>query len=74
MNERESHMDQVERWAHFVRNNPHKWKKFHTEFINAIFEKHDQFRKRLLNTPEGKKKLKELYGTKSKEGDRWLKS
>jgi hypothetical protein len=58
---RESHLEQVERWAHFVRNNPTKWKKIHTEFINAIFDKHEQFIARLLKTPDGKEKLKKLY-------------
>ncbi len=60
MNERDSHMEQVERWARFVRDNPTKWKRVHTEFINAIFDKEKQFRERLLLMPEGKEKLAKL--------------
>ncbi len=58
---RATHDDQIERWAHFVRDNPTKWKKIHTEFIDAIFDKHEQFKERLRKTPGGKEKLKKLY-------------
>lgn len=61
---REEHMQQVQRWAHFVKENPTKWKKIHTEFINALFEKHEAFRERLLQTPNGKEKLQKLYNTR----------
>ena len=59
---RSDHLDQVERWAYFVKDNPTKWKTIHTEFINAIFDKHEQFKQRLLKTPHGKEKLAKLYG------------
>ncbi|PIN74968.1 hypothetical protein COV17_04435 [Candidatus Woesearchaeota archaeon CG10_big_fil_rev_8_21_14_0_10_36_11] len=59
---RKTHLEQVERWAYFVRENPTTWKKVHTEFINALFDKHEQFKKRILKTPCGKQKLEELYG------------
>lgn len=62
MKYRDSHMEQVERWANFVKNNPNKWKKQHTEFINAIFDKHEQFKERLLKEKGGKEKLEKLYG------------
>ena len=64
---REEHQQQVERWAHFVKENPTKWKKIHAEFINALFEKHESFRNRLLQTPNGKEKLQQLYGIKNKK-------
>ena len=70
---RESHMGQVERWANFVKSNPHQWRKVHTEFINALFENHYQFRNRLLKTPGGKEKLIKLHRIKNKEGYSWLK-
>lgn len=70
---RKSHQEQIERWALFVRNNPNSWKKIHTKFIDAIFEKHYQFREELLKTPKGKEKLKELYRIKNVEGYSWLK-
>ena len=53
MNQR---MESVEKWAFFVKNNPKKWKKIHTEFINSQFKKSDDFIKRLLNQKDGIKK------------------
>ena len=58
---RTSHHDQIERWANFIRENPNKWKKIHTEFINSIFQKHEDFKERLLKTKGGKDKLIEIY-------------
>ncbi len=67
-----SHMEHVERWASFVRENPTKWKKPHTEFINALFEKNEQFIQKILKTPRGKEKLIELYQIKNKKGYSWI--
>ena len=64
MNQR---MEQVERWANFVKNNPDKWKKIHTKFINAQFEKHRAFIKRLLKEPDGFEKIVKLYDIKNVE-------
>ena len=64
MNQR---MEQVERWANFVKNNPDKWKKIHTQFINAQFEKHRNFIKRLLKEPDGFEKIVKLYDIKNVE-------
>ncbi len=69
---RESHNEQIERWAHYVRDNPATWKKQHTPFINALFDKHNQFVEKMLKTPEGKEKLRELYGVTNKEDYPWL--
>jgi len=57
---RTGHLEQIERWAYFVKNNPDKWKKAHSEFINAIFENHYEFNKKLLKSPNGKEKLQQL--------------
>ena len=65
---RETHLDQVERWAEFVRNNPNKWKKIHVEFINSLFLNQQRVYKELSKTKEGKKKLIELYGIKNLDG------
>jgi hypothetical protein len=73
MNARESHLEQIDRWAEFIRNNPTKWKKIHSEFINAIFEKNEQLIKKLAKTPEGRKKIIELYQIKNLEGYKFLK-
>lgn len=69
----QSHMEQVERWAHFVRENPTQWKKSHTEFINALFQKNEEVTKRILQQPNGKEKLIELYNIKNVDGFDWLK-
>lgn len=70
---RETHLDQIERWANFVRTNP-DWKRIHTQFINAIFAKHQEVLQRILASPGGKEKIVELYGIKNKEGYSWLNS
>ncbi len=64
---RTEHMEQVVRWANFVRDNPNKWKDIHTKFINAQFEKQQEFIRRLLKEPEGFEKIVELYGIKNVE-------
>ncbi|MEK6922163.1 MAG: hypothetical protein AABX82_09795, partial [Nanoarchaeota archaeon] len=58
----------IERWAAFMRENPTKWKKIHTEFINSQFISHEQFLDRLLQQPDGKKKVQELYNLRNLEG------
>lgn len=65
---RESHQDQIERWVEFVRNNPDKWKKIHTKFINSLFLNQQRVYRELSKTKEGKKKLIELYGIKNLDG------
>ena len=50
-----THIEQVERWAEFVRNNPRKeWKPAVDEFINAQFEMAEKFHKNLEGTEEGR--------------------
>ena len=56
------HMEGVERWALFVKNNPDKWKKIHTQFINDQFQKAYDFYDRLKDAPGGKEKLIRLFG------------
>ncbi len=60
-----SHKDQIERWAEFVKNNPDKWKKIHTAFINAQFKKSEEFYKRLAKTKEGREKIRKLVEMKN---------
>ncbi|MFH0837271.1 MAG: hypothetical protein V1870_04030 [Candidatus Aenigmatarchaeota archaeon] len=61
-----SHIDQVERWANFVRDNPTKWKKIHTELIDSQIMKARQFVDKLAETDEGKKRIIEAYGIGNK--------
>lgn len=62
MNQR---MESVEKWAFYVKNNPKKWKKMHTEFINSQFKKSEDFIKKLLKQKDGIKKILELYNIKN---------
>lgn len=57
----------VERWAEFVRTDSN-WKKIHTEFINAQFEKSEQFLKRLVTRANGREKIIHLFDIKNLEG------
>ena len=68
---RESHLEQVERWAHYVRNNPN-WRKEHNKFINALFLNHEMIIEKLLKTPSGKEKIIKLYDIKNKKGYSFL--
>jgi len=52
--------DFIVKWATYVKENPTKWKKQHTEFINAIFEKHYAWKGRMLQKPNGKEILAKL--------------
>ena len=60
--------EEIDRWVKFMKNNPETWKKVHTEFINAQFDKQEKFVKRLLKTKNGKEKLVALYGLKNLKG------
>jgi len=60
-----THDDQITRWALFVKNNPHKWKKIHTEFIDAQFEKSERFYKAFSKTKKGKEKIINLFNIKN---------
>ena len=64
---RESHIEQVERWARFVRENPTKWQKPHTQFINALFANHKRVLKELLKTEKGREKVRRLWGGRDKK-------
>ena len=65
---RQSHEDFIERWVNFMKENPDKWKKNHTEFIDAQFEKANQIIEKLSKTKEGKQKIIKMYKIKNKEG------
>ena len=63
-----THMEFVDSWAEFIRNNPDKWRKIHTEFINAQIMMHTKFLERLKKTPGGREKIIELYQIKNLKG------
>jgi len=60
--------NQVKRWARFVKENPDKWKRIHTEFINAQFEKSLKFYERLKKTKNGRQKIIKLFNIKNLDG------
>lgn len=60
--------EEIDRWVRFMKENPGTWKKVHTEFINAQFEKQQAFVKRLLKEPNGRQKVIDVYGIKNIEG------
>lgn len=57
----ESHSEQIERWAEFVKNNPReKWKPVVNALINAQYQVARKFYSNLEKTPEGRKILERL--------------
>ena len=60
--------EQVEQWARFVKEHPDRWKKIHTDFINAQFTKANDFIKRLAKSPGGKEKIIKAYNIKNVNG------
>ncbi len=73
MRDRKNHLEHIERWARFVRENPTRWKKVHTKFINALIHKNEQILQKIVQLPQGKEKIKELYQIQNLEGYEWLK-
>lgn len=59
--------EEIDRWIKYMKENP-DWKKIHTKFINAQFEKSYSFMKRLLKEPNGKEKLIQAYKIKNIKG------
>ena len=58
-----THMEQVERWARFVRDNPRKvWKSEQGPFIDAQIIMANRFYSRLEKVPGGKEKIRKLRG------------
>ena len=56
-----SHMEFVERWAEFVRNSPREeWKKSVNLFIDSVYQKSDDFYKRMEKTEKGREILARL--------------
>jgi hypothetical protein len=55
-----SHMEQVERWARFVKENPSKWKAKFKPFIDSQIIMSRRFYEKLGETEGGKEKIKRL--------------
>ena len=55
-----SHEEQIVRWANFVRENPDKWRKQHTAFINSQINNANEKYEKLKRMPDGDKIIREL--------------
>ena len=55
-----SHNEQIVRWANFIKNNPDKWRKQHTSFINAQINNANDKYEKLKKMSNGKKIIQEL--------------
>jgi hypothetical protein len=63
-----THVDFIERWVEFMKNNPNKWKKIHTEFIDSQYDMHRRFLINLSKEKNGREKIINLYGIKNLKG------
>jgi len=59
-------LEQIDRWANYVRTSKGKWRKFHSRFINAQYEIANSFYERLSKTKRGKEKIKEIIKYRGK--------
>jgi hypothetical protein len=57
-----SHLEQVERWARYVKENPDKWKSKVKPFIDGQILMSRRFYKNLAKTKAGKEKINKLRG------------
>ncbi len=62
-----THMESVERWAEYVRNNQ-DWRKHHNDFINAQYEMAYRAIEKIAKTLNGREKIKKLYGIQNELG------
>ena len=62
-----SHMEQVEKWAEFVKRNPReKWKKAVNILVDSVYSKSQEFYIRLEKTAKGREILKRLRAERMK--------
>ena len=61
---RKEHLEQVERWAEYVRTHPNEWKAKMKLFLDAQIIMSRRFYQKLSETPEGREKIKELRSKK----------
>ena len=60
-----THIEQVQRWAEYVKNNPDKWKKQLKPFLDAQIIIARRFYDNLAKTPGGIEKIKQLRRLKT---------
>lgn len=57
---RKEHEEQIERWANYVRENPHQWKVKLKPFLDGQIVMARRFYNKLAETSEGREKIKLL--------------
>lgn len=57
---RTEHLEQIQRWAEYFKNNPIKARGELNKFIDSQIIMANDFYKRLAETEEGKQKIKEI--------------
>ena len=60
--------EEIDRWVEYMKEHPDSWKRVHSEFVNAQFEKARAVWERLASTPEGRKKIIAIYNIKNTKG------
>lgn len=56
----QTHMDELERWARYVKENPDKWKSKIKPFLDSQIIMSRRFYKNLAKTNKGREKIKRL--------------
>jgi len=64
--------EEIDRWIVYMKEHPHMWKSKHSAFINAQFSKHKEVLEKLKHSPEGRKKIIQIYSIKNPEGYKGL--
>ena len=59
-----THIEQVERWAKYVKENPQEWKAKVKPFMDAQIIMAKRFYENLSKTEEGRRKIKIIRGIK----------
>ena len=65
---RKNHIEHIDRWIKYMRENPKKWRKIHTDFINGQLNNSSKRIKELAKTRDGCSKIVEIYKIKNIEG------
>ncbi|MBS3136431.1 hypothetical protein J4401_05730 [Candidatus Woesearchaeota archaeon] len=60
--------EEIDRWIKFMKEHPKEWKKIHSQFINAQFDKSHMFIERLSKTESGRKKIIAAYKIRNVNG------
>jgi hypothetical protein len=60
--------EEIDRWVRFMKEHPKGWKKVHSEFIDAQFDKSTKFMNRLALSKGGRDKIISAYHIKNVKG------